>query len=132
MGEVSAFALLAGFVYLLVVKVIKWQIPVTVVAGLAIVDLLAGYPVLYDIFAGGLLLGAIFMATDYVTSPMTRRGMIVYGLFIGIITATIRRWGAYPEGMSFAILIMNGFTPLINRYMKPRRFSPKKRKEVAA
>lgn len=132
MGEVSALALLAGFVYLLFLRVIKWQIPVAVVAGLAIVDVLAGYPVLYDIFSGGLLLGAIFMATDYVTSPMTRRGMIVYGLFIGIITAAIRRWGAYPEGMSFAILIMNGFTPLINRYMKPHRFSPKKKKEALA
>ena len=63
---------------------------------------------------------------------MTGRGMLLYGLFIGIITASIRRWGAYPEGMSFAILIMNGFTPLINRYMHPRRFSPKQRKEVMA
>lgn len=132
MGEVSGVALLVGFVYLLVVRIIKWQIPVAVVLGLVIVDILAGYPVFYDIFSGGLLLGAIFMATDYVTSPMTRRGMLVYGLFIGIITAVIRRWGAYPEGMSFAILIMNGFTPLINRYIKPRRFSPAKKKEVLA
>jgi len=130
MGEVSAAALLLGFVYLLIVRIIKWQIPVSIIAGLALIDLLAGYPVLFDVFSGGLLLGAIYMATDYVTSPMGRRGMIVYGLFIGIITALIRRWGAYPEGMSFAILIMNGFTPLINRYMKPRRFSPKKRKEA--
>lgn len=132
MGEVSGVALLIGFVYLLTARIIKWQIPVAVVLGLVIVDILAGYPVFYDIFSGGLLLGAIFMATDYVTSPMTRRGMLVYGLFIGIITAVIRRWGAYPEGMSFAILIMNGFTPLINRYIKPRRFSPAKKKEVLA
>ena len=132
MGEVSAAALLLGFVYLLVVRIIKWHIPVAIVAGLALVDILAGYPVVFDIFSGGLLLGAIFMATDYATSPMTGRGMLLYGLFIGIITASIRRWGAYPEGMSFAILIMNGFTPLINRYMHPRRFSPKQRKEVMA
>ena len=132
MGEVSALALLLGFAYLLAVRIIKWHIPVAIVAGLALVDVLAGYPVLFDIFSGGLLLGAIFMATDYVTSPMTRRGMLLYGLLIGIITASIRRWGAYPEGMSFAILIMNGFTPLINRYLKPHRFSPKRRKEAMA
>ncbi|MDE6684224.1 MAG: RnfABCDGE type electron transport complex subunit D, partial [Duncaniella sp.] len=75
-----------------------------------------------ELLSGGLLLGAIFMATDYVTSPMSRSGMLLYGVMIGIITLIIRQWGAYPEGMSFAILIMNGVTPLINRYMKPRRF----------
>lgn len=131
MGEVCAVALIAGFLYLLCMGVIKWYIPVSIVAGLCAVDFAAGYPPLTDIMSGGLLLGAIFMATDYVTSPMTGRGMLIYGLLIGIITAVIRRWGAYPEGMSFAILVMNGFTPLINLYMKPVRFSPK-RKEVAA
>ena len=74
-------------------------------------------PLWIDLLSGGLLLGAVFMATDYVTSPMTRSGMLLYGLLIGIITASIRRWGIYPEGMSFAILIMNGATPLINRYI---------------
>lgn len=68
------------------------------------------------------MLGAIFMATDYVTSPMSHKGMLLYGAMIGIITLIIRQWGAYPEGVSFAILIMNGVTPLINRYMKPRKF----------
>ncbi len=130
MGEVSDLALLAGFGYLLAVRVIKWQIPVCVILGLAAVDLLAGWPVLVDILSGGLLLGAIFMATDYVTSPMTNRGMMWYGFAIGAITAVIRRWGAYPEGVSFAILIMNGFTPLINRIFKPSRFSVR-RKEIA-
>lgn len=124
MGEVSALALIIGFVYLLITNVIRWYIPVAVILGLAIVDILAGWPVLPDILSGGLLLGAIFMATDYVTSPMTRSGMILYGVMIGVITAVIRRWGAYPEGMSFAILIMNGLTPLINHYMHPSRFSP--------
>ena len=131
MGEVSAAALLLGFIYLLALRIIKWHIPVSIVAGLVLVDLIAGFPPLTDILSGGLLIGAIFMATDYVTSPMSRRGMLLYGLMIGIITAVIRRWGSYPEGISFAILIMNGATPLINRYMHNARFSPR-RKEAAA
>lgn len=131
LGEVSAAALLLGFIYLLALRIIKWHIPVSIVAGLVLVDLIAGFPPLTDILSGGLLLGAIFMATDYVTSPMSRRGMLLYGLMIGIITAVIRRWGSYPEGISFAILIMNGATPLINRYMHNARFSPR-RKEATA
>ena len=75
--------------------------------------------------SGGVLLGAVFMATDYVTSPMTHRGQLIYGVAIGAMTVVIRNWGAYPEGMSFAILIMNAFTPLINTYVKPRRYSDK-------
>ena len=74
------------------------------------------------ILSGGLMLGAIFMATDYVTSPMTPKGQIIYGVSIGVLTLVIRNWGSYPEGMSFAILIMNAFTPLINMYVKPKRF----------
>ena len=74
------------------------------------------------ILSGGLMLGAIFMATDYVTSPMTPKGQLIYGVCIGFLTIVIRNWGSYPEGMSFAILIMNGFTPLINTYIKPKRF----------
>lgn len=132
MGEVSAIALILGFVYLLAMRVIKWCIPVAIFVGVAFVDLFAGFPILTDYLSGGLMLGAIFMATDYVTSPMTNRGMILYGLLIGVITASIRRWGAYPEGMSFAILVMNGATPLINRYMRPGRFSLKTRKEARA
>ena len=92
---------------------------------MALFDLCLGFPPVVDLLSGGLLLGAIFMATDYTTSPMTSRGMLVYGVLIGILTVCIRRWGAYPEGMSFAILIMNGFTPLIDTYMRPQRFSPK-------
>ena len=78
-----------------------------------------------SVLSGGVLLGAVFMATDYVTSPMTHRGQLIYGVAIGAITVVIRNWGAYPEGMSFAILIMNAFTPLINTYVKPRRYSDK-------
>ena len=77
---------------------------------------------LFHLLTGGMMLGAIFMATDYVTSPMTHKGMIIYGTGIGVITVLIRTWGAYPEGVSFAILIMNAFVPLLNMYIKPRRF----------
>lgn len=131
LGEVSALALLLGFAWLLVTRVITWHIPVAIFASVALFALAVGDNIGVQLLSGGLMLGAIFMATDYVTSPMTTKGMMVYGLAIGVITAVIRRWGAYPEGMSFAILIMNGFTPLINRYMRPSRFSPR-RKEVAA
>lgn len=126
MGEVSAVALLIGFAYLLLTKVIRIDIPLSIIAAVIITDWCTGFPPEVDILAGGLLLGSVFMATDYATSPMTRGGMIVYGLLIGLITVCIRRWGSYPEGMSFAILVMNGATPLINRYLKPRRFSPKR------
>ena len=130
LGEVAAIGLLLGFAYMLIRKIISWHIPVaifaTVIVFSGILNLadptqFAG-PV-FHLFTGGLMLGAIFMATDYVTSPMTHKGMIIYGIGIGLLTVIIRVFGAYPEGMSFAILIMNGFTPLINRYCKPRRFA---------
>ncbi len=122
MGEVGAIALLLGFAYLLCFRVITWHIPVAIIGTAALFSLCIGAPVGVEILSGGMLLGAIFMAADYVTSPMSRPGMLLYGAMIGIITIIIRQWGAYPEGMSFAILIMNGVTPLINRYMKPRKF----------
>ncbi|MCI9286115.1 MAG: RnfABCDGE type electron transport complex subunit D [Muribaculaceae bacterium] len=122
LGEVGAIALIIGFVYLLCFKVITWHIPVSIIATVAVFSALVGAPVGVELLSGGLLLGAIFMATDYVTSPMSHKGQLVYGCMIGLITIIIRQWGAYPEGMSFAILIMNGVTPLINRYMKPRKF----------
>ena len=128
LGEISAAALLLGFVYMLWKKIISWHIPVSI---LGTVFVFAGLmhlanPVYADpisvLFTGGLMLGAIFMATDYVTSPMTHKGMIIYGVAIGFLTVVIRNFGAYPEGMSFAIFIMNAFTPLINTYCKPKRF----------
>lgn len=130
LGEVAAIGLLLGFAYMLIRKIISWHIPVaifaTVIVFSGILNLadpaqFAG-PV-FHLFTGGLMLGAIFMATDYVTSPMTHKGMLIYGVGIGLLTVIIRVFGAYPEGMSFAILIMNGFTPLINRYCKPKRFA---------
>ena len=127
-GELCALALLAGFAYMLWKKIITWHIPVSIIGTIFV---LAGLfhladPVYADpftvILSGGLMLGAIFMATDYVTSPMTPKGQIIYGVSIGVLTLVIRNWGSYPEGMSFAILIMNAFTPLINNYVKPKRF----------
>lgn len=128
LGEVSALAILIGLVYMLMRKIITWHIPVSI---LLTVLVLSGLLHLYNpayadpvntLLSGGLLLGACFMATDYVTSPMTPRGQIIYGIGIGAITVIIRTFGAYPEGMSFAILIMNAFTPLINTYNKPKRY----------
>ncbi|MDE6623988.1 MAG: RnfABCDGE type electron transport complex subunit D [Alistipes sp.] len=136
LGEVAALALLCGFVYLLWRKVITWHVPVTILATMAIFALIVGaasgmetsllwqFP-LFHIFAGGAMLGAIFMATDYSTSPMTVKGGVIFGVGIGLITMCIRLWGAYPEGMSFAILIMNSCVPLINKYVKPKRFGVK-------
>lgn len=122
MGEIGAIALLIGFVYLLCTRTITWHIPVAIIATVAVFSALIGVNVGVQLLTGGLMLGAIFMATDYVTSPMSHAGMLIYGVMIGIITVIIRQWGAYPEGVSFAILIMNGVTPLINRYVKPRKF----------
>lgn len=133
MGEVSAIALLIGLVYLLAKRIISWHIPVSI---LVTAYLFAGImhlanPTLYvdpliHIVSGGMLLGAIFMATDYVTSPMTKSGQIIFGVSIGLITMLIRLFGAYPEGMSFAILIMNAFTPMLNRFTSPRLFGSRK------
>ena len=129
LGEVSAIALLIGLIYMLIRKIITWQIPVSIITTVFIFTgiLYLVNPETYaspiiHLLSGGLLLGAIFMATDYVTSPMTTRGMLIYGIGIGVITVVIRVFGAYPEGVSFAILIMNAFTPLINAYIKPKRF----------
>jgi Na+-translocating ferredoxin:NAD+ oxidoreductase subunit D len=129
LGEVSALLLILGGLYLLFKKVITWHIPVSVIGSVALIAVVfwmadpEGYvnPV-YHVLTGGVMLGALFMATDMVTSPMTPKGQIIYGVGIGIITISIRLFGAYPEGISFAILIMNAFTPLINTYVKPKRF----------
>lgn len=132
LGEVGAIAILAGLAWLLLTRVITWHIPVAVLAGAAGLSAALGCNPLYDLLSGGLLLGAVFMATDYVTSPTTHKGQIIYGLMIGFLTIIIRRFGSYPEGMSFAILLMNSATPLINHYCKPRRYGHGRRKEVRA
>ena len=128
LGEICALALLVGLVFMLWRKIITWHIPVSIIATVFVFAglLHLASPAYADpvsvILSGGLMIGAIFMATDYVTSPMTPKGQIIYGVAIGVLTVIIRNWGAYPEGMSFAILIMNAFTPLINNYVKPKRF----------
>jgi len=129
MGEVAALALIIGFGYMLYKKIITWHIPVSVIGSVAIFTTIlwlinpeANADPVFHLLTGGLLLGAIYMATDYVTSPMNPKAMIIYGAGIGILTVIIRVWGAYPEGVSFAILIMNAFVPLMNVYIKPKRF----------
>jgi len=128
-GEVAALALMIGFAYLLYRKIITWHIPVSVIGSVAVFTLIlwlvnpeSNADPVFHLLSGGLLLGAIFMATDYVTSPMNPKAMIIYGCGIGVLTVIIRVWGAYPEGVSFAILIMNAFVPLMNAYIKPKRF----------
>lgn len=128
-GEIAAFALLPGLLYMLWKKIISWHIPVTVLLTVFVFtgilwlgnDQRFADPV-FHLLSGGLMLGAIYMATDYVTSPMSKKGMILYAAGIGIITVLIRVFGSYPEGVQFAILLMNGFTPLLNKYIKPKRF----------
>lgn len=133
MGEISAALLLLGFAYMLWKKVITWHIPVfvlgTIFAFQGVLHLANPDKFIEPVFhllTGGAMLGAIFMATDMVTSPMTHKGQLIFGIGIGVITVLIRNFGAYPEGISFAILIMNAFTPLINTYVKPKRFGGKK------
>lgn len=132
LGEMSVLALLIGGAYLLIRKVISWHIPMVMLATMVI--LTGGFwmvnpeqyvnPMIH-ILTGGAILGAFYMATDLVTSPMSRKGMVIFAIGVGLITVVIRLFGAYPEGVSFAILIMNAFVPLINTYFKPRRFGSK-------
>jgi len=129
LGEVSSIALILGFLWLLYKRIITWHIPVTMVATiflftgiLWVIDPAKNASPVFHILTGGVMLGAIYMATDLVTSPMTIPGMFLYAAGIGIITIVIRVYGTYPEGVSFAILIMNAFVPLINKYIKPSRF----------
>ncbi|MGE0089264.1 MAG: RnfABCDGE type electron transport complex subunit D [Bacteroidales bacterium] len=129
MGEIAAVAILLGFAYLLIRKVITWHIPISIFVTITLftgilwlIDPSKNADPLFHLLTGGVMLGAVFMATDYVTSPMTTKGMWIFGIGIGVLTVLIRVFGAYPEGVSFAILIMNAFVPLINNYIKPKRF----------
>ena len=121
-GEVSVVLILIGAAYLLYKRIIKLTIPLSVIAGAAIMGIFSGSP-LIQIFGGGLWLGAFFMATDYVTSPATFKGQIVFGLGIGLLTGLIRNFGGYPEGVCYAILLMNIMTPALNEWFQPRKFS---------
>lgn len=138
LGEVCALALLAGGIFLICTRVISWHIPVSILATVALFAAVTGWCgalpeglttaqyVAMTLCTGGIMLGAFFMATDYVTSPMTGWGKIIFGVGIGLIVMVIRTWGAYPEGMSFAILIMNACVPLLN-HIRPKRFGEKKK-----
>ena len=124
-GEISALFILLGGLYMLYRRIITWHIPVSIFATvfifsgiLHLVNPEQYISPMFHLLTGGLFLGAIYMATDMVTSPMSSKGMIIFGIGIGALTIIIRTWGAYPEGVSFAILIMNAFVPLINRYIK--------------
>ncbi len=138
LGEVCALALLIGGIFLIIMRVITWHIPVSILATVALFAAVTGWCgalpegittlqyVAMSLCTGGIMLGAFFMATDYVTSPMTGWGKIIFGIGIGMIVMVIRTWGAYPEGMSFAILIMNACVPLLN-HIRPKRFGEKKK-----
>lgn len=131
-GEISALALLIGFAYLLIRKVIYWRIPVFVMLSASVLSLVfskAGSPVewmLYTLFSGGLMLGAIYMATDYVTSPVTKNGQMIYGALIGALIVLFRYFGIFPEGVTYAILLANALVWVIDRHTFPRRFGTKK------
>ncbi|MDU6877218.1 RnfABCDGE type electron transport complex subunit D [Clostridium tepidum] len=127
-GETSALALLIGFAYLLYRRIITWHIPVTYVGTVFILTTIIGRKgfmsgdAIYEIFVGGLMLGAIFMATDYTTSPMTKKGQVIFAIGCGLITTVIRIFGGYPEGVSYSILLMNLCVPLIDKFVTPRVF----------
>ena len=128
-GETSTAALLLGAIYLLLRRVIDWKIPVIYIATFAVFDILymviagaAAYPLLYELCGGGLMLGAFFMATDYVTSPITSKGKVIYAILLGLLTGLFRFFGESAEGVSFAIIIGNLFVPLIERYTVPKAF----------
>ncbi|HPI31057.1 MAG TPA: RnfABCDGE type electron transport complex subunit D [Bacteroidales bacterium] len=129
LGEVSAIALILGGLFLIIRRIITWHIPVTFIGtvflftgALYLIEPTQYIDPVFHLLAGGLMLGAIFMATDMVTSPMTKSGMVVFGIGCGLLTVLIRVWGSYPEGVSFAILIMNALVPLINKGFKPKKF----------
>lgn len=131
-GEVSAIAILIGGLYLIIRGFADWRTPLTYIGGVALLGWLFGGVqgianghVLFQIFSGGLFLGAFFMATDMVTTPITKKGRWIFGLGCAVLTVFIRRWGGYPEGVSYSILLMNIFTPIIDRHTRPRVFGTK-------
>lgn len=140
LGEVSSLMLLLGGIYLLLRKVISWQTPVAFIATVAVITLIsapAGVSsveyMAYNVFGGGLMLGAIFMATDYATSPVTKLGQAIFGIGCGLITVFIRRFGSYPEGVCYSIMIMNCTTWLLDKYIRPTIYGAlKKEKKEAA
>lgn len=132
-GETSAIAIIVGLVFLVAVKVLNWRVPLAMIAGMLVfsgifwlVDPTKFAPPLHHLFMGGFMFGAVYMASDWVTSPVTNKGIWIYGFAISLIVVMIRLFGGLPEGVMYAILIMNGFVPLINRYTKPVIFGAEK------
>ena len=139
LGEVSALMLLLGGIYLLLRKVISWQIPVAYIATVAIICLISAPEgvsgveyMAYNVFGGGLMLGAIFMATDYATSPVTKPGQLIFGIGCGLLTVLIRRFGSYPEGVCYSIMIMNCTTWLLDKYIRPTIYGALKKEKKEA
>ncbi|MFZ5799782.1 MAG: RnfABCDGE type electron transport complex subunit D [Candidatus Omnitrophota bacterium] len=132
-GEVCIIAILIGAIYLLVRQYITWHVPVTYLVSFGVLSwafMGEGFfkgDVLFSLLTGGIVLGAFFMATDYVTAPITKKGKVIFGLGCGILNFVIRKWGGYPEGCSYAILMMNAATPVIDRFSRPRKYGFRKR-----
>ncbi|MFC1546126.1 RnfABCDGE type electron transport complex subunit D [bacterium] len=124
-GEVSVAALLAGVLYLLMRNVIKWYIPLSYILTVAVFSFVAGRDPVFNVMSGGLILGACFMATDYTTSPLLKISQIIFGIGCGLLTCFIRFWGGFPEGVCYSILIMNCATPILDQYIKPKRYGIK-------
>jgi electron transport complex protein RnfD len=126
-GETSVLFILAGGLFLLIKKTIDWRAPAAMIGMTFLASLVLGADPLFAILSGGLCFGALFMATDYVTAPLTAKGKLLFGCGAGLITVLIRKWGNYPEGVSYGILIMNAITPFLNRLLQKKYgFVPKK------
>jgi electron transport complex protein RnfD len=130
-GESSTLLILAGFIYLLVTKTIDWRAPLAMCAAGLLASLALGFDPLFSILSGGIIFGAVFMATDYVSAPITARGKLIFGFGAGLITILIRKWGSYPEGVTYGILIMNGITPFLNRLL-PKKYGFVAKKKAAS
>ena len=133
-GESSILLILAGFFYLLITRVIDWRAPLAMIGSAFVLLLLLGMDPIFGILAGGVMFGAVFMAADYTTAPLTAKGKLIFGAGAGIITVLIRRWGNYPEGVTYGILIMNAVTPFLNRLLQKKYgyVPPKKEKASKA
>ncbi|HHT95039.1 MAG TPA: RnfABCDGE type electron transport complex subunit D [Clostridia bacterium] len=128
LGETAAVTLIAGGIYLMIRKVITWEIPVIYIGTVALLSFAFGQDPLYSILAGGMMLGSIYMATDYTTSPVTRKGKIVYAAGLGLMTASIRKFGSNTEGVAFSLLFMNALVPLIDKFTVKKTFGRIKKK----
>jgi electron transport complex protein RnfD len=132
LGETCKIALLVGAAFLFIRRILDWKIPATFLGSVALLSWIVGRDPLFELLSGGLILGAFFMATDYVTSPTTSWGRIIFGLGCGAITFLIRNYGGFPEGVCYAILFMNLCSPLIESYVKPRRFGVARARKAGA